>query len=142
MTPTPAIHIIIYVAAALSALFCLGIELRRCLMMFQQNSYRRERYLKWLKQSGDSTSGRRLCGMIIFFIALTPFSPNIVSAVLIAIFSIISGFSMARRRYKKPLVMTMRASRIYITALLLAAVVAAIAMTLTNVASQDRKSVV
>lgn len=136
MTPTPAIHIIIYVAAALSALFCLGIELRRCLMMFQQNSYRRERYLKWLKQSGDSTSGRRLCGMIIFFIALTPFSPNIVSAVLIAIFSIISGFSMARRRYKKPLVMTMRASRIYITALLLAAVVAAIAMTLTNVASQ------
>lgn len=132
---TTTIYLIIYIATALAALFCLGTELRRCLMMFQQNSYRNERYLKWLRQSGDSTSGWRLCGMIVFFIALTPFSPHIASAVLLAIFSLMCGITMVRRRYKKPLVMTMRARRIYFTALALAAIVAAAAMALTNVSA-------
>ena len=38
------------------------VELRRDLMMLQQNSYRRERYLRWLKASGDTTSMMRIAG--------------------------------------------------------------------------------
>ena len=129
---TPLLHLLIYAAAALAALFCLGIELRRCLMMFQQNSYRRERYAKWLKQSGDSTSGWRLCGMIVFFIALTPFSPHVASAALIAMFALLCGITMARRKYKKPLMMTMRASRIYYSALIIAAIIGATAIAMAH----------
>lgn len=32
------------------------LELSRDLMMFQQNSYRAERYRRWLSESKDSTS--------------------------------------------------------------------------------------
>lgn len=120
----------IYIAAALAALFCLGTELRRCLMMFQQNSYRPERYRRWLAESHDTTSGWRLCGIIVFFIALTPFAPHKFSAALTTAFGLLCGLSLYRRKYKKPLVMTMRARRIYITALVIAAIAAGIAMLL------------
>ena len=56
----------IYILVILAVLFNLGVELRRCLMMFQQNSYRAERYRRWLAGSGDTTSGWRLCGLIVF----------------------------------------------------------------------------
>ena len=98
----------IYIAAALAAIFNLGAELRRCLMMFQQNSYRTERYAHWLKESGDSTSGWRLCGMIVFFFALTPMCPPLPAVILAGIFSIFCGVTLVKRKYKKPLVMTMR----------------------------------
>lgn len=119
------IRVVIYIISALALIFCLGAELRRCLMMFQQNSYRRERYMAWLRKSGDSTSGWRLCGLIIFFIGLTPFSPHVATAALAAVFAIMCGYNLATRKYKKPLVMTMRVRRIYITALLLCAMAAA-----------------
>lgn len=118
----------IYIAAALASLFLLTAELRRCLMMYQQNSYRDERYRIWLRESGDSTSMRRLCGIAIFFLALSPFSPHIASVVFIAIFALWGGIAMTRAKYKKPLVMTMRARRIFITAYVLAALIAGVAV--------------
>ncbi len=121
---------ILYAVVACLAVFNLSVELRRCLMMFQQNSYRAERYRRWLSKSGDSTSGWHLCGLIVFFIGLTPFSPAAASAVLMGIFSLLCGLTFARRKYKKPLVMTMRARRIYITALFLSALVAGLSMLL------------
>ena len=120
----------IYIAAALAAIFNLGAELRRCLMMFQQNSYRTERYAHWLKESGDSTSGWRLCGMIVFFFALTPMCPPLPAVILAGIFSIFCGVTLVKRKYKKPLVMTMRARRIYVTAFFLAAIIVGVAMLL------------
>lgn len=74
--------IAIYIAAALASLFLFTVELRRCLMMYQQNSYRDERYRIWLRESGDTTSGRRLCGLILFFLALSPFCPHTAATVL------------------------------------------------------------
>ncbi len=122
--------LVIYILVILAVLFNLGVELRRCLMMFQQNSYRAERYRRWLAGSGDTTSGWRLCGLIVFFIGLIPAAPAVLTAVLIGIFGLFSGVSLVRRKYKKPLVMTMRARRIYITALFLAALVSAVSMLL------------
>ena len=42
------------------ALLNLALELRRDLMMLQQNSYRAERYMRWLGTSADTTSWIRL----------------------------------------------------------------------------------
>ena len=49
-------------------------ELKRDLMMMQQNSYRTERYMRWLRTSGDTTSVVRLVGMCVFLIALVVFA--------------------------------------------------------------------
>lgn len=120
--------IAIYIAAALASLFLFTVELRRCLMMYQQNSYRDERYRIWLRESGDTTSGRRLCGLILFFLALSPFCPHTAATVLAGVFALWGGIVMARTKYKKPLVMTMRARRIFVTAYVLAALVAGLAV--------------
>lgn len=118
----------LYILAALLCLFSLGAELWRCLMMYQQNSYRPERYRLWLSKSGDTVSGWRLCGLIVFFIPLTSFTPAVAGVVLMGIFGLLCGISLVTRKYKKPLVMTMRARRIYITALFLGAIVAAVSV--------------
>lgn len=105
----------------------LAVELKRDLMMFQQNSYRPERYGRWLKESQDTTSYWRLCAFVIFFIGLTAFAGRWAEYVLMAAFAIAAIASMSRKRYKKPLVWTTRARRIYAVAL--AAGIAASALT-------------
>lgn len=111
--------IILYAAALLPAGFNIVMELRRDLMMLQQNSYRRERYMKWLSQSGDSTSMSRLTALLLFFICLSKWCPEVGAVVLAAAFGLINGLRLAFARYKKPLVMTARAARIFATALML-----------------------
>ena len=108
----------------------LTVELRRCLMMLQQNSYRPSRYRAWLASSGDSTSLWRLCGLVVFFIALSPFCKAAAADLLMSIFGATLIVVLARRKYKKPLVMTARASRILAVALLLCALVAVLATVL------------
>lgn len=120
--------LVIYILAALACLFNLGAELWCCLMMYQQNSYRPERYRLWLKKSGDTVSGWRLCGLIVFFIALTTFTPAKAGIILVGLFGIMSGLALVSRKYKKPLVMTMRARRIYITAVFIGLVVAGVSV--------------
>ncbi|MCM1068011.1 MAG: UDP-N-acetylmuramoyl-tripeptide--D-alanyl-D-alanine ligase [Muribaculaceae bacterium] len=122
----------IYCIAAIAAVFCVAVELRRCLMMFQQNSYRSERYRAWLRQSGDTTSWWRMCGLIVFFIGLLPLCPPTPAVVMSGVFALLCGTSMVRRKYKKPLVMTMRARRIYFTSLVLVAAVAGCAVVAAN----------
>ena len=68
--------IIIFASVALLAAANTYMELRRDLMMYQQNSYRNERYRRWRSSSGDSTSRWRLCGLTIFLISLVRFSPQ------------------------------------------------------------------
>lgn len=120
--------LILYIAVAVLAFANFCTELRRDLMMLQQNSYRRDRYMRWLSQSGDTTSGWRLAGIIVTGICLTPFYPPTPGIVLLGIFAVLSMVSLMRRRYKKPLVMTPRALRIYITAIVLGALAAGGAM--------------
>lgn len=104
----------------------LAIELKRDLMMFQQNSYRAERYGRWLSTSGDSTSLWRLGGLAILFLTLSTFGRPWISMVLCVVFGGASFFTLAGRKYKKPLVWTARAKRIYSVAVLLAAGVVAV----------------
>lgn len=107
--------------AVLVAFWSLACELRRDLMMYQQNSYRIDRYRRWLSESGDTTSWLRLTAMFLFLFALMPQLPMKVGGALILAFSAVNILVLGRRKYKKPLVMTHRAMRIYATALVLSA---------------------
>ena len=104
--------IITYAVALAVCLWALRLEIRRDLMMLQQNSYRNERYRRWLSASSDSTSAWRLCGIVIFFIALSPFAPSIAGVVMAGTFALFRGYSLAKARYKKPLAVTNRVKRL------------------------------
>lgn len=116
-------NLIITCVALVALAANLAVELKRCLMMFQQNSYRAERYGKWLSTSGDSTSWWRLGGLAILFLTLSTFGRPWMSMVLCVLFGGISFFSLTGKKYKKPLAWTARARRIYSVAWLLTACV-------------------
>lgn len=121
-------YLIVYAVALILGIWNTGAELRRDLMMLQQNTYRRDRHMNWLRQSGDSTSGWRLAGIMVLGICLTPFCPPMPGMVLCAVFALMHAVTLARAKYKKPLVMTARATRIFITSLTLAALITGAAM--------------
>ena len=123
MTPTLIAHIGLLIAA----LFALCVMLRWDLQMQQQNSYFNSRYSKWLKQSGETTSSRRLVALAVLLGAITTWAQQswLVVCVLIAVL-VIMGVMMLRKRYKKPLVFTRRVGRIYFTALALVLIAVAL----------------
>lgn len=105
------------------AVIALVFEFRRQLMMLQQNSYRNDRYSRWLSTSQDRTSAMRLVSGAVLLASLSTLTPAIwISAGLICAVSLTNTIILVRKKYKKPLVMTRRASRILLTMLLLAAI--------------------
>lgn len=102
------------------------IEFSRVLMMLQQNSYRNERYMRWLQNSADTTSTIRLVAMIVFFASMMRFSTVMAGSILSLAFGIYLVVTLSRARYKKPLVWTKRACRIYGVMVALALVVTAL----------------
>ncbi|MCM1521349.1 MAG: UDP-N-acetylmuramoyl-tripeptide--D-alanyl-D-alanine ligase [Muribaculaceae bacterium] len=100
-------------------------ELRRCLMMLQQNSYRNERYRRWLTASEDTTSLRRLVSGAVVLASFSTLSFPLVSMGLVCFVSILNIINLITARYKKPLVWTPRAKRIYAVTAFLAIVVIA-----------------
>lgn len=117
-----AVTIIAIVLASINVM----LEFKRDLMMLQQNSYRNERYNRWLSTSHDTTSTMRLVSGAVVLAALSTLSVPIVSTNLISLVCIVNIFILAGKKYKKPLVMTRRAWRILSVMLLLAAIVLAI----------------
>ncbi len=117
--------LIIGLVAVVAAIANIVAEYSRVLMMMQQNSYRPERYMRWLRSSGDSTSYPRLVGMMVFFASMATFSDPAWGLILIALFSAGSAIVLFKKKYKKPLVWTPRVRRIFsgmsIVSLLIAA---------------------
>ncbi|MDE6860849.1 MAG: UDP-N-acetylmuramoyl-tripeptide--D-alanyl-D-alanine ligase [Duncaniella sp.] len=114
-----ALGIIAIILAAINVI----LEFRRDLMMLQQNSYRNERYNRWLSSSQDTTSTMRLVSGAVVLASLSTLSIPVISLSLIGIVSIVNIFRLAGAKYKKPLVMTKRAWRILSVMLVLAALV-------------------
>lgn len=115
------------IAAIILGAANLCSELWRDLMMFQQNSYRPERYSRWLKESGDTTSTARLCGIFITLLILASFCSTNAGAIFAIVFTTCNTWRLLIKKYKKPLVMTARARRIYSTAIALSLIVSAAA---------------
>lgn len=106
--------IILYSIVAVLALANLWLEMRRDLMMLQQNSYRNERYTRWLKSSADTTSGWRLGGLVVFFICLFPMATHNAAMLLVALFCGWHSGALLRagQQYKLPLKTTPRVMRL------------------------------
>lgn len=86
--------------------------------MLQQNSYRIERYWRWLRD--DMNSGWRLTDVAMIFLL---FSTNLIdvrlAVLLIGIACVVKCVLILRKKFKKPLVFTKRVWRIYgVTSLL------------------------
>lgn len=113
------------------ACVCAGYEFRRCLMMLQQNSYRNERYRRWLTTSEDTTSVRRLVSGAVVLASLSTIAIPAVSLGLVCAVSLLDIINLATARYKKPLVWTPRARRIYGVMVFLAVAVLGITLALT-----------
>ena len=64
-----------YIIGFVLALTSLYFEFRRQLMMLQQNSYRNERYRRWLSESGDSTTVVRLVTAAVAMASLNALYP-------------------------------------------------------------------
>lgn len=124
---------IIFFIIPILALVNLIWEYKRVLMMLQQNSYRNERYMRWLRVSGDTTTIMRMFGLIVLFVSLVSVIPAKVAMYLILLLSAVSFGKLFTAKYKKPLVMTKRAWRI----LTVMFFISAIAMSVAGYAALD-----
>lgn len=97
----------------ITGLVNLALEFKRDLMMLQQNSYRSERYLGWLRTSGDTTSWVRLVTYLALGCLLLNTMPLVAACVIAMIPLLYNIVSLIKAKYKKPLVWTARAKRIY-----------------------------
>lgn len=104
---------ILYGLVGVTMLYTLFLELRRCLTMMQQNSYRPERYRRWLKQSNDTSAIYRLMALVVLFLAMFPLlAGDSIGMFFILLTALYNGVRISRIKYKKPLVFTPRAQRI------------------------------
>ncbi len=101
-----------FIFAAILGLAALWEEFSRTLMMLQQNSYRIDRYNRYLNQSGDMTSVAKLLAAALFLFSLIGWVPMWIAAALQMIFFLIVAIKEGRKKYKKPLVITDRVKRI------------------------------
>ncbi len=111
--------------------FCLtgivvSLSVKRDLMMYQQNSYRPDRYRRWMREAGESTRTSRLVAMAVCMFMLVRFIHPVVALAVAAVFAVWETALLYRRKYKKPLVFTARARRIYAVSAILTAVFAAV----------------
>ncbi|MDE6322522.1 MAG: UDP-N-acetylmuramoyl-tripeptide--D-alanyl-D-alanine ligase [Paramuribaculum sp.] len=112
-----------FIVTLLCVVVNMVAEYSRDLMMMQQNSYRNDRYRRWLKSSGDTTSFPRLIGLCVAFLSLVDFGSELWGMVLMAVFSAGNAISLLTRKYKKPLVWTNRVKRIFSTMILLSLII-------------------
>lgn len=120
------VNIVFAIIFLVLALANILLEFKWNLQMLQQNSYRNERYTRWLNSSGDTTSVNRLVTLVVIFAML-----YLRGAMWIGIYPalVVIGmhvYKLATAKYKKPLVFTNRAKRIYGVMLAIAAIAIAI----------------
>lgn len=131
--------LVINIILAVAALVYLVLVVKRDLQMLQQNSYRNERYKKWLNMNSEYTTTPRMLCMVMGLLLMTSFAEfgwfNVVK-LLIALALCGMSVSLARKKYKHSLVFTKRVWRLFATEMALWAVIALLfsAGSLTGVA--------
>lgn len=116
---------IVYIIACIYML----LNFKHDIQMLQQNSYRIDRFWRWLK--GDISSGWRLIDLAMMFLLFSTLLNTTVISCLIALVCIGKSWYILTRKFKKPLVFTPRVLRIYtVTGIISIGIVAAEAFTL------------
>lgn len=97
--------------------------------MLQQNSYRPERYWRWLRRGDISSVWRLIDVAMIFLLFAYNLLPFQVASLIVAFVCVTKGFLILNAKFKKPLVFTKRVWRIYtLTGVLSAGGVVAVAI--------------
>ena len=118
-----AYFIIIYTICAIY----MVLNFKYDLQMFQQNSYRINRYWKWLKPNISSTW--RLVDVACLFLMMATLLGARLAALAVALVCLAKIALIFRKKYKKPLVFTKRVWRLYsVTSILALAAVTATAI--------------
>lgn len=105
------------------------LNFRHDIHMLQQNSYRPERYWRWLRGGDISSMWRMVDVAMIFLLFASGMLPFQVASLIIAIVCVTKGFLILTKKFKKPLVFTRRVWRLYtLTALLAAGAVVPVAI--------------
>ena len=125
------ITLITQVILLVALILYVGVALKYELQMMQQNSYRNDRYWRWMKNNGDSSSPRRLTLYFLLLIACTPFTPEIIHP-FIAVVLVVFAVRELRMKYKKPVVFTQRATRLYVASWVLVLCIAAVCAAVTR----------
>lgn len=87
------------------------LNFKRDIHIFQQNSYRPERYMRWLKK--NFMPAWRLMDVALLFLLLSTLLKPLVTGVIVSIVLIVKMAVLLRAKYKKPLVFTKRVWRLY-----------------------------
>ncbi len=119
-------HIILQILTVIVAILDLYFVYSRDLMMLQQNSYRNERYLRWFHQAKESTTTGRIACMFALFVLLVETKPTLLACLVVIMLLAWQAYSLARRKYKKPLVRTKRVNRIFATMVAVTVVIIAL----------------
>ncbi len=121
-----SIFFITNIILAIVAVFYLVLVVKRDIQMLQQNSYRNERYKKWLKQNSEHTSMPRMLCMIMGLFLVSKFAPFMLSIAIKWIFIvvlIVMSINLKKTKYKHSLVFTKRVWRLISVEMLLMALV-------------------
>lgn len=97
----------------------LSATVRYSTQMFQQNSYRNERYNRWLKQSGEWHSRANLLAVVGAVVTL--FTHHWTVLVLLGLWMMVIAVAEFKIEYKIKLAYTMRVKRLLLTRYLLVA---------------------
>lgn len=107
------------VVAVVTALYVL-LNFKYDIQMLQQNSYRLDRYWRWLKP--NLMNAWRLEDVAMVFLLLaTTLLPLVASSFLAGLLALVKIYLIFKKKYKKPLVFTNRVKRIYAVTGVLAA---------------------
>ncbi|MCM1310773.1 MAG: UDP-N-acetylmuramoyl-tripeptide--D-alanyl-D-alanine ligase [Bacteroides sp.] len=114
---------IISILAILLGVAALALEFGRTLMTVQQNSYRIDRYWRYLKSSAETTSVVKLLVAAMFFVCLSSYTSSTVAEIVVVVVSLILTVRQLRlhKNYKHPVVWTPRVRRIFAVMFVLAA---------------------
>ena len=114
--------LIIDIILAIVATIYLVLVVKRDLQMLQQNSYRNERYKKWLKMNNEYTTTPRMLCMVFGLLLMTSFAEFewfVFVKILIAVALCMMSISLIKKKYKHSLVFTKRVWRMFTTEIVL-----------------------
>ena len=105
----------------------LWASMRYSVQMFQQNSYRVERYNRWLKQTGEWHSRMNIAALLaaVCFV----FTYHIAALAIFGAWMLVIATAEFSIKYKIPVVYTMRVKRLFITRLIITFAVVALVHT-------------
>ena len=108
-------------------LIFLWATMRYSVQMFQQNSYRTERYNRWLRSTGEWHSHMNIVSLLAAIIFA--FTDHIAALSVLSLWMMVIAIAEFSIKYKIPIAYTMRVKRLFATRL----VITATAVTLTHI---------